>query len=382
MNGALKTLVTGGTGVVGGALVPHLLRERPDDLVLLVRAGKTGDAQNRLEGMLDDWKRLPDWKPGSEQRLTCVAGDISQPLLGLDPRVREDLVPCLAGIVHAAANVKMTLPLEEARAISCGSMREILSLADQARQRRGVPPKLDYVSTMGVAGRQQGRIPEAELAEPRLFHNTYEQAKAEAETVLLNAMRQGQPATIYRPSMITGDSRTGQTTHFQIFHYLCDFLSGRHTRGWLPAIRGFSLDLIPVDTVAAAVAKGGSQPDSIGKILHLTSGESAPVMPEDLGERMRVLLADAEVAVPRARRVPAPVFMATLRIIKPFLPNAMQRRLAFLPVALSYMKDRQIFENTVSRAWLEALGIPWPHPRDYVDASLRYYIAQRLSSAA
>ena len=43
--------------------------------------------------------------------------------------------------------------------------------------------------------------------------------------------------TLHRPSMVVGHAETGKVIHFQVFYHLCEFLSGRHTRGLIPADR-------------------------------------------------------------------------------------------------------------------------------------------------
>ena len=365
--------VTGSTGVVGGALVPWLLAEQPDDLVLLMRAKDANVLRDRFGELLEYWRSDSRWEPAWEKRLTPVSGDVTLTRLGLDEPVYASLVSGVRRIVHAAANVKMNLPLESARGISVGAMREILALTQAATEQTNAQVKVDYVSTMGVAGRMQGDIPETAIESPRAYHNTYEEAKSEAETLLLKAMRQGVHATIYRPSMVTGDSRTGHAWRFQIFHYLADFFSGRHTGGWLPRLDGVTLDLTPVDYVAAAVARAGGRPDSTGKILHLTSGAHGAMPLRELGDRTRAAFANAGLELPRIREAPVSLFRAALFALTPFLPKAAHRRLALLPVAFEYMNDRQCFVNDASRAYLETQGVAWRHPRDYADASLAHY---------
>ena len=58
------------------------------------------------------------------------------------------------------------------------------------------------------------------MPEVRTFHNTYEQAKAEAEEYLYPFMADERlPITIHRPSMVVGDSMTGKAISFQVFYH-------------------------------------------------------------------------------------------------------------------------------------------------------------------
>ena len=94
----------------------------------------------------------------------------------------------------------------------------------------------------------RGLIREVPLAEPRQFHNTYEAAKAEAESFVWERLSGGLPGTIHRPSMIVGDSKTGKNIRFQVFYYLADFLAGLRTLGVVPDTR----DVVRLDTTRAA----------------------------------------------------------------------------------------------------------------------------------
>lgn len=126
---------------------------------------------------------------------------------------------------HAAGSVRMNLPFEQVRHGSVDSARHILELAEECKKiRQGV--KVEFVSTVGVAGRRPGVLPESWITEPRAFqneprafHNTYEQAKAEAEAeagwlVRQAVEEQGLPVTVHRPNMMVEDSRTGKIIHF------------------------------------------------------------------------------------------------------------------------------------------------------------------------
>ena len=73
-------------------------------------------------------------------------------------------------------------------------------------------PRFHLVSTAFVCGRCRGRICEEDLDLGQEFHNPYEQSKFEAERLVRQA--DGIEPTIYRPAVIVGDSRTGQTSTF------------------------------------------------------------------------------------------------------------------------------------------------------------------------
>src|SRR5690606_25545540 len=106
------------------------------------------------------------------------------------------------------ASVRMNHPLGQARRAAVTATENILQLARLSRN-NGLLQKMEAVSTVGVGGKYHDALPERWLDVPRSFHNTYEQSKAEAETILKNEVDRGMPITVHRPSMIVGDSRTG-----------------------------------------------------------------------------------------------------------------------------------------------------------------------------
>ncbi len=153
----------------------------------------------------------------------------------------------------------MNLELEVARQHALGSAKNIVELA-LACEASGSLQKIEYVSTVGVAGRMPGILPESWITQPREFHNTYEQAKAEAEDYLREQIEQHNlPVTVHRPSMVVGDSKTGKIIHFQVFYYLCEFIAGRRTLGILPYFGDAVVDTVPVDYVAQVIKWSSDQ---------------------------------------------------------------------------------------------------------------------------
>src|SRR5262249_24318930 len=113
-----------------------------------------------------------------------------------------------------------------------------------------------FLSTLGVCyatGTEDVTLTEADDPWPLLdrLHLGYAQSKAVAEQLVRQARRRGLPAVIYRPTLVTGDSRTGAANPD-------DFLSrgiGACVRlGCAPDV-DWSLDACPVDHVARAVVR-------------------------------------------------------------------------------------------------------------------------------
>lgn len=365
--------ITGGTGVVGSSLVPELLADPQAHLVLLIRARSADELNERLQGLLAFWSFGPQL-PEATARISAVAGDTTQPRFGLELAAYNALAERCTHIVHAAGLVRMNLPIDQARSSAVGAARNVLAFARDCRALQ----KLDVVSTVGVGGRLPYAIPERWLTEPRSFHNTYEQAKAEAEDFLRDEVsREPLPLTVHRPSMIVGDSRTGRIISFQVFYFLCEFLSGRRTLGLYPSFGDARLDIIGCDIVAQAIAAASLDPSTIGRVMHLCSGPSGALRIDALKLLVRQAFAQHGLAVPGNRVLPRRLYSRLALTASHFAPRATRKALTTLPIYLDYLADSQAFDDTVFLGWLAGRGLRRPDPSTYLSTILDFYFAQR-----
>ena len=116
-------LLTGATGFVGMELLARLLERTQRPVIALVRGSHEADAQQRLLRTLD---ALLGTRREYEDRVVALCADLERPALGLTTSV-DELAAVVGDIVHAAASVSFTLPLEEARAINVEGTRRCSS---------------------------------------------------------------------------------------------------------------------------------------------------------------------------------------------------------------------------------------------------------------
>jgi thioester reductase-like protein len=365
--------LTGGTGVVGSAIAERLLAEG-DRVTLLIRARSEADLVGRLDELIRFWRL----DAAARARVGAVRGDTTLPRFGLDPATFGRIAAECTRIVHCAAIVKMTLPLAEARRSAVDAARNVLELAHALRS-AGRLEKVEFLSTVGVNGRLPGALPERWITEPREFHNTYEQAKAEAEDFLRGALPPGFPLTLHRPSMVVGESGSGRIIQFQVFYHLLEFLSGRRTRGMFPPLGATALDIVPVDYVARAVTWSSRTGATSGHVLHLCAGPHQAMPLQALREKVRAHFGGVGLACPRTRTIPVGLLRAALPVVGLFAPRKVRRALATLPVFLEYLTGNTAFANVETRRLLEGI-VPLPAPASYLDAVLDYYLAHRPAS--
>lgn len=364
--------LTGASGAVGSAIVPLLLADPDTHVRVLLRADSPEHLLARLEELCRFWQLAPDAE--ARRRIQPLRGDATLEHFGLSAAEYEALTADTTHVIHCAASVRMNDLLAQARRSAVGSAEAILALARELA-RRGTLQKLEFVSTVGIAGKRPGILPETWIDEPRAFHNTYEQSKAEAELLVRDAIeRDHLPITVHRPSMVVGDSRDGRIIHFQIFYYICEILSGRRTLGLYPDFGDVRLDVIPVDWIADAIVTASRSPDTGGRIFHLCSGPQPSPRLMDLTKTVREAFRARGLKVPTAITIPRAWFAALPRIAALLASERYRRKLSTLPIYMDYLAERQGFGNAKYLNWLMERGLQLPQAEAFLPVALKRYL--------
>lgn len=262
MSGAL--FLTGGTGFLGMELLARTLDQGDGpDVYVAVRAPDPAAAQTRLAETVG---RLYETPPESIARLRAVCADLTTPGLGLSSSARRSLVADVERVVHCAASISFTLPLEEAREINVGGTEAVLDLA------RTLPglERFVHVSTAYVAGRAPVFFGEDDVGGGD-FRNTYEQTKLEAE-VAVTAV-DDLPTAIVRPSIVVGESDSGWTSAFNVLYWPLQAFA-RGLLDSVPADPNGVVDMVPVDHVAEVIERVTYTPGAAGR-YHAVAGARA-----------------------------------------------------------------------------------------------------------
>jgi dihydroflavonol-4-reductase len=213
MNSSAKTLVTGGTGFVGRAVVTALL-----------------DAGRQVRVLVRDPKH------------PALAGLDVEPAVGdlKDAGSLEKAVQGCRRIFHVAADYRLWVPdPAEMYAVNVEGTRALLAAAAAAGVERVV-----YTSTVGALGNPGNGTPGNEATPVSIAEMVghYKRSKFLAEEVALDFARKGVPLVVVNPSTPVGpwDSRPTPTGRMVI-----DYLQGR-----MPAYLETGLNLVHVQDVA------------------------------------------------------------------------------------------------------------------------------------
>ena len=362
----MKTvLLTGANGAIGSALAESLIKEGETHIILLLRAASAEHLSSKVQALHDFWQITGNYR----QRVEIICGDVTQAEFALSPREYASITQRVSHVIHAAGDVRLNLPEKLARQNAIGGLQQVLRFAKDCRGFE----RLEYLSTIGVAGRTTGLVPEAVLIQPRSFRNSYEAAKAEAEDQLLAEVRSGFPAAIYRPSMVVGDSQTGKVIRFQVFYHLLSFLSGSKTAGFLPRAKDFRLDIIPLDFVVRAMLLAQKDINTCGQIFHLVSGPQKAISLIDLVEMARRESSARSTSLPPVRWINPRLLSAALCACSPLIPGRTGKALQTLRYFLDYVSCDQLFDNSNTAELLARQQMAIPPIEEYFGDIIAYY---------
>jgi len=369
---AMKRVIflTGATGLVGSNLIPRILRnDWSSKLVLLVRGSSEKEAEARIDQMLCALSSEIDFEL-AKKRIQVVRGDITLNGLGLPKSLYRTLAKEITHIIHSAATVQFQLPLECARLVNYEGTKNVMALAKLA-QEKGRLEGVGYVSTAYVSGNREGRILEDELDCGQEFGNTYEQTKFESEKYVQSLIGE-LPVTVFRPSIIVGDSETGRTTAFNVL-YLPLKLIYRGIITTLPGSYYTPLDVVPVDFVSDAINHIFLKTNQgMGKIYHITAGENKATTTGEVVE----LAVDffnqisSNGRIPQVKFVPAELCHKVMPLVRSHTRRALQAMEPYEP----YLSGERLFDDTNACAALEGTNITPPLFRTYYQTTLRYSI--------
>ncbi|MGA2619629.1 MAG: SDR family oxidoreductase [Thermoguttaceae bacterium] len=274
-------LLTGATGLLGSYFLRDCLLSG-HRMAVLARPSKAESARQRIESLLRHWEQVLG---RTLPRCVVLESDLTQADLGLDGQSLQWIRGHCKAVVHNAASLVFRGVDGDGEPFlsNVEGTRRMLDLCRYAGIRQ-----FHYVSTAYVCGLREGLVLESEVDLGQTPGNAYEKSKLQAE-LMVRAADFLDPPTIYRPSIIVGDSETGFTTTFHGFYTplkLAHAMAGKvlpGATGGAPLANCLGLqgherkNFVPVDWVSAVMSYIHGRPEHHGQTYHLTSPEPARV---------------------------------------------------------------------------------------------------------
>ncbi len=346
-------LLTGATGFVGMELLARYLERTERQVLAIVRAGSDESARDRIDAVLTNL--FGDRASRFGDRITAVAGDMTAPGLGLDPGRWDWLAAESTTIVHCAASVSFALSLDEARAINVEGTRRMLELAARAQTLGGLE-RYAQVSTAYVAGTHAGPFAECDLDVGQGFNNSYEQSKFESEQLVRS--RPDLPFTIFRPSIVVGDSNSGWTAAFNVLYWPLRALA-RGLFPAVPAVASAPVDVVSIDYVADGIHELCESSGPMRQTYHLTAGANASTIAEIAD------LASGYFQQPSPKLLSPAEFLSSDHGIA---RSMLEEGAMYFP----YFSVKSTFDDAFTRSQLRPAGISAAPLRDYMDRLLEF----------
>jgi thioester reductase-like protein len=336
-------LLTGSTGYIGAHIASNLLSGSAEPLNLLVRARDEQEARERLWRSLQLHMDFNHFNAAMRSRVCVFLGDLTSERFGLSADGYRRLVQSTNSVVHCAASLNRKSE-KACLNVNLRGTLEVILLASRSHEDHGLR-RFSHVSTVAVAGQRANEIVEEDSSIDwnRSDYDPYARTKKFSEH-MIRQLLPGVQRTIFRPSIVLGDSRRPETNQFDMVRAFV-FLAGLPVLPFRPSDK---LDIVPVDYVADAIVTLHLKPNPAHEIYHLSSGATSETFSELTG------------ALAKAQGKRGPMFMPSLEGPSSKMVNSLARRAGkigglatLLKVFLPYLVWNTVFDN---RRVVEEMG--------------------------
>lgn len=332
----MAIFLTGSTGYIGAHVAANLLDEHGASLNVLIRARDSEDAELRLWRALQLHMDFPRFYEHLQTRVRIFSGDLTDSNFGLARDDYDRLIHTTDSVIHCAASLNRKSE-KACLNVNLRGTLEVLQLATRVDHYHGLR-RFSHVSTVAVAGKRSNEVVREEnsIDWDRSDYDPYARTKKFCEHMIRQLLPEI-PITIFRPSIVLGDSRRAETTQFDMVKAFV-FLAGLPVLPFRPSDK---IDIVNVDFVADAIATLHQKESPQYDTYHLSSGAGSQTFRE---------LTNTLAAAQNKR---GPMFM-------PFLERPFSRSVDFLSrrkgdlaygaslmkVFMPYLIWNTVFDNT------------------------------------
>jgi nucleoside-diphosphate-sugar epimerase len=346
-------LLTGFPAFTAKRMLQRILAEPGAHVIVLV--------QERFIGDLEAFSNT--LSESARKRVEALTGDVAAVDLGLSGDEVRRIFDEVTEIYHMAAIYHLGVPREQAFRVNVEGTRNVLELAGSMH----ALSRIHHFSTAFVSGRREGVISEEDLSDRYGFHNHFEETRFRAEVLVQRAMREI-PITVYRPSIIVGDSQTGEIDKFAgPYYFMIAIVSAPIEIPLpLPGPGDAPLNLVPIDYVIEAAYAIGRDPRSVGRTFHLVDRHPLP------GRRICELVAERAGKPPPRGVIPGGRLLwdAVSGLIT--MVPSLERFLSTPRQAFDQFHHHALYDAAGAAELLEGTDIVCPPFETYVDRVVRF----------
>lgn len=249
-------LITGAPSFVAIQLMWRILETEPQTTIHLV---VRGDRIVRTEDFIAR-------RAGDRARIHIHRGSVTEPHFGLHEDSFRILASEVTDVYHLASMHHLGVSKQQVEEVNIRGTR----LALEAVRAFEKLHRFHYYSTAFVCGSREGVILEEDLEQGQTFRSTFERTRFTAEMDVRRA-RKDLPITVYRASLVVGDSRTGEMAWLDGPWIFLQAIARNPERlpTLLPSATHYPFNVVPVDYVAHAMHALSLRPDTAGRTFHL-----------------------------------------------------------------------------------------------------------------
>ena len=349
MNFKETIFLTGFPGFIAERLVKRLAN-RDAQFFLLVQKQFVVKAMRQIEEIARETET-------PLENFALVEGDITLEDLGISENDLQIIRAETTDVYHLAAVYDLAVEKDLAYSVNVEGTKNVNEFVRHLPNLR----RYNYVSTCYVSGNRKGVILETELEHDAGFRNFYEETKYLAE-LEVEKLKEELPVTIFRPSVVVGDSKTGETAKYDGIYYLINYLKKFPEAFRLVNVgnKNVELNLVPVDFVVEGMAALAKDEKAVGKTIALA--DPNPLTTEELFDTI------VQAMTGKKSVIKPPPSMVEKTLMLPISPA-----ISGLPHSgVPYFFVPQTYDTSVADKLLSAHNINCPNFRDYVENLLKF----------
>lgn len=341
-------------GFISSRLIPELLKERPEAKAYLLVQPKFAELSKKHITTLEE--RYPELK----NRLISVEGDLTHNDILYDHSSFD--FKSVSEIFNLAAVYDLRVEKELAYKVNVDGTKNLVVFSKKFSSLK----KFHHISTCYVAGWYTGNFSEDDFDKGQTFKNYYEETKFISEQIIRENSKDI-PYVIYRPSIVIGDSKTGETNKFD-GPYPIIFLISRLPKFSIMTQIGTGVNpvnLIPVDYVVSGISKLSTL-EEVYTTYHLCD-------PQPLTQNKLIDLFSTQL---NKKLIPVKV---KSEFVKSLLKNtSIAKMLGLYPQMIDYFDHPLYFRCEKTLEKLIAFNINPPKIQDYIHIIIDFALKNKM----